>query len=83
MPEPKKQIDPADELQRAGEDREKPIVPTENPNHGMERQPAETSEAASRNEDTHARVPRPHEGEDGREGTNEETVQGHKDEESQ
>jgi hypothetical protein len=66
MPQPEKYVDDAEELRRAARPA-LPIVPTENTDHGMERAPG-----------FDARVTRPHKGDVGREGTNEEIFQGFK-----
>ena len=49
-------------------------VPTETKTHGMEREP----EGTSLSEDIHAHTNRPHKGDVGRPGTNEEVFQGSK-----
>ena len=75
-------LDHADELRRAAGDRALHGMPTENPTetptHGMERQPQVKPEAASLEQDIRARTMRPHKGDVGREGTNEEIYQGSK-----
>jgi hypothetical protein len=55
---------------RASDNRE---LPTENPTHGMEREPE-----ANLGEQIRARLDRPHKGDVGRPGTNEEIFQGSK-----
>ena len=86
MPQTHKYVDHADELRRAAEDRAQHGAPTENPTrnpaqnptHGMERQPQVKPEAASLEQDIRARTMRPHKGDVGRPGTNEEIYQGSK-----
>ncbi len=61
----------------------KPPKPTETPTHGMEREPAEVEvrpepTRTSLSEDIRAQVERPHKGDVGRPGTNEEIFQGSK-----
>jgi hypothetical protein len=61
----------------------KPMKPTETPAHGMEREPAEAEvrpepTRTSLNQDIRARIERPHKGDVGRPGTNEEIFQGSK-----
>jgi hypothetical protein len=63
----------ADEARRqAAEDQRH--APTETKTHGMEREP----EGTSPSEDIHAHTNRPHKGDVGRPGTNEEVFQGSK-----
>lgn len=77
MAEPLKQggsfPEDADEAQRAAAEYHK-NKPTENRNHGMEREPEKTSLG----EDIRARLDRPHKGDVGRPGTNEDVFQGSK-----
>lgn len=78
----------ADEARRARERYERE-APTESPEHGMERAPGGAAEVdvrpepprSSLNEDIRARIERPHKGDVGRPGTNEEIYQGSKERE--
>lgn len=75
----------ADEARQAAEQKRR-AVPTETPTHGMERAPGGAAEVnvrpeppqTSLNEDIRARIERPHKGDVGRPGTNEEIYQGSK-----
>ncbi|MFZ0629658.1 MAG: hypothetical protein WA399_17975 [Acidobacteriaceae bacterium] len=76
----------ADEARKVAEEHNRP-KPTETPVHGMEREPAEvnmrpepprTPPKTSLNQDIRARIERPHKGDVGRPGTNEEVYQGSK-----
>jgi hypothetical protein len=72
----------ADEARRLRERYERQ-TPTETPAHGMERAPGEVEvrpepRQTSLNEDIRARIERPHKGDVGRPGTNEEIFQGSK-----
>jgi len=75
----------ADEARRARAMHEQK-GPTESPTHGMERAPAAPNEVdirpepprTSLNQDIRARIERPHKGDVGRPGTNEEVYQGSK-----
>ncbi|MGA7523865.1 MAG: hypothetical protein WBW84_15545 [Acidobacteriaceae bacterium] len=77
----------ADEARLARERYER-AAPTESPTHGMERMPGESMEGRpeppqtslnhSLNRDIRARIERPHKGDVGRPGTNEEIYQGSK-----
>ena len=70
----------ADEARAAKEGYERE-APTESPAHGMERAPQEVRPertGTSLNEDIRARIERPHKGDVGRPGTNEEIYQGSK-----
>jgi hypothetical protein len=64
---------PEDSAQDFGTLPEKPIRPTENPTHGMEREPQPTL-----GEQIRAQIKYPHKGDVGRPGTNEEIYQGSK-----
>jgi hypothetical protein len=75
----------ADEARRARERYERE-APTETPAHGMERAPAEAiarpePTETSLNKDIRERIERPHKGDAGRPGTNEEIYQGSKEKE--
>jgi hypothetical protein len=70
------------EARKAREQHER-VSPTETPTHGMEREPAEVDmrpgpPQSSLNKDIRARIERPHKGDVGRPGTNEEIFQGSK-----
>jgi len=75
----------ADEARQVRE-RYEQKAPTESPAHGMERAPGAPAEVdvrpepprSSLNEDIRARIERPHKGDVGRPGTNEEIYQGSK-----
>jgi hypothetical protein len=73
----------ADEARRARERYER-MAPTETPAHGMTRGPGLSAEErpesprTSLSEDIRARIERPHKGDVGRPGTNEEIYQGSK-----
>jgi hypothetical protein len=70
----------ADEA-RAAKERYEREAPTESPTHGMERAPQEVRPEPPRtslHEDIRARIERPHKGDVGRPGTNEEIYQGSK-----
>ena len=72
----------ADEARRERERYERQ-APTETPAHGMERAPREVevrpeTPNTSLNQDIRARIERPHKGDVGRPGTNEEIYQGSK-----
>lgn len=77
MPEPLKKSDEfprdADEARRAAQ-QHRSTSPTESVDHGMERAPSKTT----LQEDIDAKTSRPHKGDVGGEGTNEEVYQGSK-----
>lgn len=64
----------ADEARRVAAEHHRAMAPTETETHGMEREPARSSLA----EDIRAHINRPHKGDVGRPGTNEEVFQGSK-----
>lgn len=64
----------ADEARRAAQEHHRQTAPTESGTHGMEREP----KRASLSKDIRAHTNRPHKGDVGREGTNEEIFQGSK-----